>query len=63
MDDDPTPFQPLDPGRINTIDQEELAYWSRELQCTEAELADAVAQAGAHIAAVRAHLESRRLGR
>ena len=59
MDDHPTHFRPLDPGRVNVIDQEELAYWSRELNCTEPELAEAVSQAGEHVAAVRDYLEGR----
>ena len=63
MNDDSTRFKPLDPGRVNTIDQEELAYWSQELHCTEPELAEAVARAGEHIAAVREYLESRRPAR
>lgn len=60
MENHPTHFKPLDPGRINIIDQEELAYWSQELQCTEPELAEAVTQAGEHITAVRAYLASRK---
>ena len=59
MSDDLTHFKPLDPGRINPIDPVELAYWCRELNCTEAELAQAVAKAGEHIAAIREYLESR----
>jgi len=60
MDEHPTPFKPLDPGRINTIDREELAYWTQELQCTESELAEAVTQAGEHITAVRDYLALRK---
>ena len=58
MNDDPTHFKPLDPGRINIIDRQEIAYWSEELHCTEPELEKAVAHAGEHIAAVRKYLES-----
>jgi len=58
MPDHPTPFKPLDPGRIDIMDQEELAYWSRELHCTEPELAEAVTQAGEHVTAVREYLAS-----
>lgn len=56
----PTPFKPLDPGRINIVDREELDYWRNELHCTEAELAQAVNQAGEHITAVREYLASRK---
>jgi Protein of unknown function (DUF3606) len=60
MADHPTPFKPLDPGRINVIDREELEYWSRELHCTETELAEAVIQAGEHTTAVRDYLAARK---
>ena len=60
MPDHPTPFKPLDPGRIDIIDREELAYWSKALGCTEPELAQAVTQVGEHVAAVRDYLASRR---
>ena len=59
MSDPLTHFKPMDPGRINPIDPVELAYWCRELHCTEAELAQAVAKVGEHITAVREYLESR----
>lgn len=59
MPDDLTHFKPLDPGRVNVIDPVELAYWCRELRCSEAELAQAVEQAGEHVAAIREYLESR----
>ena len=57
---DPTHFTPLDPGRIDIIDREELAYWSQELGCTEPELAQAVTQVGEHVTAVREYLASRK---
>lgn len=60
MPDHPTPFTPLDPGRIDIIDQEELAYWSKAFGCTETELAQAVTQVGEHVTAVRDYLASRR---
>ena len=59
MPDPSTPFKPLDPGRIDIIDQEELAYWSKEFHCTEPELAQAVTQVGEHVTAVREYLASR----
>ena len=54
-----TDYKPLDPGRIDTLDRVELQYWSRELHCTEAELAEAVSKVGEHVTAVREHLASR----
>lgn len=56
MADHPSQFKPLDPGRIDIIDQEELAYWRNELHCTESELAEAVTQVGEHVTAVREYL-------
>lgn len=52
-------FTPLDPGRINAIDPDELVYWCKELGCTDEELKDAVAKAGEHVAAVREQLNRR----
>lgn len=60
MPDHPSPFKPLDPGRIDIIDREELAYWSQEFDCTEAELAQAVTEVGEHVTAVREYLASRK---
>lgn len=60
MPDHSTHFKPLDPGRIDIIDLEELAYWSKELHCTESELAQAVTQVGEHVTAVREYLASRK---
>jgi len=51
-------FKPLDPGRIEAMDPHELRYWCAELDCTEAELKDAIAAVGEHVAAVRARLAS-----
>ena len=51
-------FKPLDPGRIQAMDPLELRYWCAELDCTEAELKDAIADVGEHVAAVRARLAS-----
>ena len=59
MPDEPSPYKPLDPGRIDTLDEVEMRYWSQELHCTVAELQDAVAKVGAHVSAVRALLASR----
>lgn len=54
--DEPT-FRPLDPGRIDPLDADEMAYWCREFGCTLAELEAAVARVGEHVAALRAELE------
>ncbi|MDB5780007.1 MAG: hypothetical protein JWP93_2372 [Polaromonas sp.] len=55
---DPTSYQPLDPGRVETLDSLERAYWCKEFSITEAELMQAVAEVGNHVSAVRDHLES-----
>lgn len=60
MPDDLTPYKPLDPGRVDILSQIEMGYWSTELQCTEAELAQAVSEVGDHVSAVREYLASRR---
>ena len=54
------PYKPLDPGRVDMLDQFERQYWCRTLHCTEAELAAAVASVGAHVTAVRAYLAEHR---
>jgi len=55
------PLIPIDPGRVNVIDPLELQYWCDELQCTQDDLSQAVAEVGEHVTAVRAQLVSRRL--
>ena len=57
MADPSTPYKPLDPGRIDALNQSELQYWSKELHCTEPDLAQAVRQVGDHVAKVREYLE------
>ncbi len=51
-------YKPLDPGRIDTQNRVELEYWSKELHCTVAELADALSKVGAHVNVVREYLAS-----
>ena len=51
------PFEPLDAGRVHVIDPLEIAYWCRELGCTEAALRAAVEAVGEHVAAVREQLK------
>lgn len=62
MPDEPIPYTPLDPGRVNSTDPVELRYWCSELDCTEAELEEALSKVGEHVAAVREYLASRRRG-
>ena len=59
MRDDSSSFEPLDPGRVNTVDPIEAQYWCKELKCTEEELAKAVANVGEHVAEIRRELASR----
>ena len=54
-----TPFKPLDPGRVDLMDPQEVAYWCDEFGCTETQLSEAVAAVGAHAAAVRDELLSK----
>ena len=55
-DDAPSGYQPLDPGRVDLLDQFERAYWCQKLLCTEAQLEQAVAEVGSHVTAVREYL-------
>jgi hypothetical protein len=59
MQQDP-PYHPLDPGRVDMLDQFERQYWCTTLQCTEAELSQAVSNVGTHVTAVRDYLASLR---
>ena len=52
-------FHPLDPGRINLLDADEVAYWCNEFGCNEGELTLAVEQVGTHAAAVRDYFETK----
>jgi hypothetical protein len=56
MQDNQPTFKPLDPGRVDMLDQLERQYWAQELRCTEDQLAEAVAKVGAHVAALRDYL-------
>ncbi len=58
-DDAPSGYKPLDPGRVDLLDQFERQYWCQTLRCTETELEQAVAEVGSHVTAVRAYLASR----
>jgi hypothetical protein len=52
----PQGLQPLDPGRINTMDPLEMRWWCRELGCSLERLQEVVAEVGEHVTAVRARL-------
>jgi hypothetical protein len=57
MQHDRNDFTPLDPGRINAGDPVELAWWCKQLHCTEKQLTAAVAEVGEHVTAVREALQ------
>lgn len=44
---------PLDPGRVDLLNPEEVKYWCAQFECTEDELRHAVTAVGNHAAAVR----------
>ena len=54
------PYHPLDPGRVDMLDQFERQYWCEVLKCTETELAQAVSNVGVHVTAVREYLAAQR---
>ena len=58
MRDAQSSFKPLDPGRVNAVDPNELQYWCKELKCTEEELLKAIGRVGEHVAEVRQFLAS-----
>ncbi len=58
----PPAFEPLDPGRVNTMDPVELAWWCGQLGCTEDRLRRAVDAVGEHVTAVRDWLAQQRAG-
>ena len=53
-------FHPLDPGRVNMMDPDEVLHWCRELHCGVHELEGAVQRVGEHVSAVRAELDAHR---
>ena len=50
-------FQPLDPGRVNTMDPVEMAYWCRQLGCDLAQLRAAIQSVGEHVTEIRTALD------
>jgi hypothetical protein len=59
MHEEPMPFKPLDPGRVDMLDALERQYWAREFHCTEHQLAKAVEKVGVHVTVLREHLARR----
>ena len=47
---------PNDPERVNVNDEQEAAYWCRELGCSAEELQEAVSAVGVQAADVRLHI-------
>ena len=60
MQADQPPYKPLDPGRVDMLDQFEREYWCETLHSTEVELAAAVANVGDHVTKVRDYLTRKR---
>jgi hypothetical protein len=58
----PHGFEPLDPGRVNTMDPVELAYWCAQFGCDEDRLQGAIDAVGEHVTAVRDWLAQQRGG-
>ncbi len=56
MADDLKNRGPQDRSRINLNESWEVAYWTKELGCTETELRAAVKAVGVMVSDVRAHL-------
>ena len=50
---------PADPERVNQNDDEELAYWCREMDCSPDELREAVSAVGQGVGNIRLHLSQR----
>jgi hypothetical protein len=60
LQDRPTrPPHAPDHWRVNLAEAWELAFWSREFACSEAQLREAVRQVGDNAGAVRARLGQR----
>lgn len=59
MHERPQDFSPIDPGRVNTMDPLELAWWAERLGCTVVELQAAVDAVGEHVTEIRIVLAER----
>ncbi len=60
MHEESSGYKPLDPGRVDLLDQFERRYWCETLRCSEEQLGQAVDAVGTHVAAVREYLASQR---
>jgi hypothetical protein len=56
MQDTPNDFQPLDPGRVNSLDAVEMDYWCRQFGCNTAQLNAAISRVGEHVTEIRKEL-------
>ena len=56
MADDKTKTGPADAGKINVHEDYEVAYWTKKLGCTKAQLEAAVQAVGPSAAAVQQYL-------
>lgn len=59
MTDPHKPVPPLDRGRVDLTDPNEVAYWCEEFGCSEDALRQAVERVGNHTGAVREDLHGR----
>lgn len=58
MSDDKSNRGPADRSRINLSEDYEVAYWTKELRVTKAELEDAVRAVGSSAEKVRGYLRA-----
>lgn len=60
MSDNPLEPGPQDYDRINVNVESDIAYWTRELRISRAQLAIAIEQAGPGVLDVKRYLESKK---
>ena len=63
MPDDRSIRGPADRSRINVNEAYEVAYWTKEFGCTDAQLRDAVKAVGPMVDEVRQYLGRQNLGK
>ena len=63
MPDDRSIRGPADRSRISVNEAYEVAYWTKEFGCTEAQLRDAVKAVGPMVDEVRQYLGRQNLGK
>lgn len=56
MKDRPKGFEPLDPGRVNSIDPIEMDYWCKQFGCDLSQLNAAILRVGERVTEVREDL-------